>query len=85
MANKCSTGKNTSLQNQPPSPEVIDSLSKKPLEFHTFDPSRGYSTHIPSTSTPNITYTSSPETPNKNMDPSLNENLHGAKPEEHVY
>ena len=39
MASKCSTGKNTSVQNQPPLHEVKYSLSKKYLEFPTFDPS----------------------------------------------
>ena len=85
MASKRSTGKNTSDQNQPPSCEVKDSLSNKPLEFPTFDPSGRYSTHIPSQSTPYITYTSSPETPNPNSNPSLNEELCGVTPKEHVY
>ena len=85
MASKCSTGKNTSVQKQPPSPEVKDSLSNKPLEFPTFAPSGQYSTHISSQSTPDPTYTSSPETPNPNLDPSLNEELCDVTPEELVY
>ena len=40
MASKRSTRNNTSIQNQPPSREVKSSLSNKPLEFPTFDPSR---------------------------------------------
>ena len=40
MTSKHSTGKNTSGQNQPPSREVKDSLSNKPLEFPKFDPSK---------------------------------------------
>ena len=85
MASKRSTGKNTSGQNQPPSHEVTNSLSNKPLEFLTVDPSRRYSPHIPSQSTLDPTYTSSPETPNPNMDPSLNEELHGVNPDEPVF
>jgi hypothetical protein len=85
MASKHSTRKNTSGPNQPPSREVKDLVSNKPLEFPTSDPSRLYSTHIPSQSTPDLTYTSSPETPNPNQDPSLNEYLHGVTPEEPVY
>ena len=37
MSSKCSTGKNTSVKNQPPSHEVTNSVSNKPLEFPTFD------------------------------------------------
>ena len=73
MASKRSTGKNTSDQNQPPSREVKDLLSNKPFEFPTFNPSGRYSIYIPSQSTPDLTYTSSLETPNQNPDPSLNE------------
>ena len=62
MANKHRTGKNTSIPNQPPWCEVKDSVSEKPLDFPTFDLSRIYSPHIPSQSTPNPTYTSSPTT-----------------------
>ena len=68
-----STRKNTSGQNQPPYREVTDSLLDKPIEFPTFDPSERYSPHIPSQSTVDPTYTSSPETPNLNSDSSLNE------------
>jgi hypothetical protein len=70
MASKHSTRKNTSGQNQPPLRKVTNSLSNKPLEFPTFDPSRRYCPHIPSQTTPDPTYTSSPETPNPNLDPS---------------
>ena len=65
--------------------EVTNSLSNKPLEFPTFDPFGRYSPHIPSQSTPNPTYTSSPETPNPNMDSSLNEELHVVTPNDHVF
>ena len=85
MASKHSNIKNKSRQNKPPSCEVIDSLSKKPLEFPTFDRSRWYYTHIPSQSTLDLAYTSSPETPNPNIDPSLNKELHGVTPEDPVY
>jgi hypothetical protein len=77
MASKHSTGNNTSSQNQPPPREVTNSLSNKPLEFPTFNPFRQYSTHIPSQSTPDLTYTSSSETPNLNSNPSLIKELHG--------
>jgi hypothetical protein len=85
MAGKHSTGNNTSGQNQPPSHEVTNSLSNKPLEFPTFDPSERYSPHIPSQSTPNPTCTSSPETPNPNTDSSLNEELHDVTLKEPVF
>ena len=85
MARKCSTGKNTSGQNQPPSREVKDSLSKKPLNFPTFDPFGRYSPHIPSQSTLDPIYTSSPETPNPNPDSSLNKKLRGVTSEEPMF
>ena len=85
MASKRSTGKNTSGQNQPPSREVKNSLSNKPLEFPTFDPFGRYSPHIPSPSFPNLTYTSSLDTPNPNPDSSLNEQPHGVTPDELVF
>ena len=85
MANKRSTRKNTSGQNQPPLREVKSSLSNKPLEFPTFDPSRRYSPHISSHSTLDPTYTSSPDTPNPNLDSSLIEEPHGVTPEEPVF
>ena len=62
MVSKQSTGKNTSGPNQSPSHEVKDLVSKKPLDFPTFDFSRGYSPHIPSQPIPDPTYTSSPKT-----------------------
>ena len=58
MASQRSTGKDTSGQNQPPSREVKSSLSNKPLEFPTFDPSGRSSPHISSHSTLDPTYTS---------------------------
>ena len=85
MASKHSTGKNTSDQNQPPSREVTNSLSNKPIEFPTFDPSRRYSPHIPSKSTLDPTYTYSLETPNPNPDSSLNEEPHDVTPDEPVF
>ena len=85
MASKCSTGKNTSGQNQPPLHKVKDSLSNKPLEFPPFDPFRCYSTHISCQSTNDPTYTYSPETPNPNPDPSLNKELRGVTLEEPMY
>ena len=85
MASKHSNGKNTSCQNKSPLREVTNSLSNKPLEFPTFYPFGGYSTHIPSQSTPDLTYTSSPKTPDPNPDPSLNEELCGVTPKEPIY
>ena len=85
MASKCSTRRNRSGQNQPTSREVIDSISNKPLEYPTFDPFKRSSTHIPSQSNHALTYTSSPETPNPNLDPSLNEELRDVTPEEPVF
>ena len=85
MASKHSTRKNTSGQNQPPLRKVTNSLSNKPLEFPTFDPSRRYSPHISSQSTPDPTYTSSPETPNPNINSSLNEELHGVTPDDPMF
>ena len=85
MANKRSTRKNTSGQNHPPSREVTNSLSNKPLEFTTFDPFRRYSSHIPSQTTPDPTYTYSLDTPNLNLDSSLNEEPCGVTLGEHVF
>lgn len=85
MASKCSNEKNTSGIDQPPSRQGKDSVSNKPLEFPTFNPSKRYSPHIPSQSTLDPTYTSSPETPDPNHDSSLNEELRGVTPKELVY
>ena len=81
MASKCSNGKNTRGQKQPPSHEVTNSLSNKPLEFPTFDPFGRYSPHIPSQSTMDLTYTYSPETTNRNPDSSLNKEFHVVTPD----
>ena len=85
MASKSSTGKNTSNQNQPPSCEVTNSKSNKPLGFPTFDPSRRYSPHISSQSTLDPTYTSSPETPSPNPNVYLNKELHFVTPDDLVF
>ena len=85
MASKCNTGKDTSSQNQPPSREIKSSLSNKPLEFPTYNPSGRYTPHIPSRSTPSPSYTSSLNTPNPNLDSSSNEELHGVTPKEPVF
>ena len=84
MSGKHSTRKNTCVQNRPPSREVKSSLSNKPLEFPTLNPSERYSPHIPSETTPDPTYTSSPNTPNPNSDFSLNEER-GVTPDESVF
>ena len=85
MASKRSTGNNTSNQNQPPSCEVKNSLSNKPLSFPTYDPSGRYTPHIPSRSTPDPTYTSSPDNPNPNPNSSSNEEIRGVTPEDPVF
>ena len=85
MTNEHSTRKNTSGQNQPPLSEVTNSLSNKPIEFPIVDPFGRYSPHIPSQSTHDPTYTSSPETPNPNLYFSLNEELRGVTPEEPMF
>ena len=85
MASKHSTGKNTGDPNQPPSHEVTNSLSNKPLEFPTFNPSRRYSSHISSHSTPDPTYTCSPKTSNLNPDSSLIKEPHGVTSEDPVF
>ena len=58
MDSKHSNEKNISGPNQSPLREVKDSISKKPLKFPTFDPSKRYSPHIPSQSYPGPIYTS---------------------------
>ena len=85
IASKHSTENNTSGQNQPPSCEVTNSLSNKPLEFPTLDPSSRYSPHIPFQSTPDPTYTYSPKIPNPNPDSSLNEEPHIVTPDEIMF
>ena len=85
MANKSSTRMNTSAPNQPPSREVKDSVFDKPLEFPTFDPFKRYSPHIPSQSTPDPTYTSSPETLDPNQYSSSNEEICGVIQEDPLY
>ena len=85
MANQHSTGKDTSRQNQPPSHETKRSLSHKPLEFPTYDPSGRYSPKFPSRSTPDPIYTSSPDTPNPNTESPSKEELCGVTLEEPVF
>ncbi|CAF4395881.1 unnamed protein product [Adineta steineri] len=85
MASQHSTGKDTSIQNQPPSHETKRSLSKKPLAFPTYDHSRRYTPNFPSRSTPDRTYTSSPDTPNPNLESSPNEEIHGVTSNEPTF
>ena len=77
MASQHSTRKDTSGQNQPPSHETKKSLSNKHLAFPTYDPSRRYTPNFPSLSTPDQTYTSSPNTPNPNPKSPSKEELRG--------
>ena len=85
MASQRSTGKDTSGQNQPPSRETKRSLSHKTLDFPTYDPSKRYTPKFPSRSTPYPIYTSSPDTPNPNMESPSKEDLHGVTPEEPIF
>ena len=85
MASQHSTGKDTSGQNQPPSRENKRSFSNKTLEFPTYDPSGRYTPKFPSRSTPDPTYTSSPDTLDPKMESPSKEELHGVTPEEHVF
>ena len=85
MASNCSTGKDTNDQNQPPLHEVKRLLLNKPLEFTTYDPSGRYTPNIPSRSSLDPSYTSSPDTPNPNPDSSSNKELHGVTPDEPMF
>ena len=85
MASQHSTRKDTSVQNQPPSHETKRSLSHKTLEFPTYNLSGGYTRKFPSRSTPNPIYTSSPDTPNPNMEPPSNEELRGVTLKEPMF
>ena len=85
MANKYSIGKNTSGPNQPTSHEVKDSVSDKPLNFPTFYFSERYSPHIPSQSTLDPMYISSPKPPDPHQDSSSNEEVWGVTPEDPLY
>jgi hypothetical protein len=77
MASQHSTRKDTSDQNQPPSRETKKQFSNKPLAFPTYVPSGRYTPNFPSQSTPDPTYTSSPDTPNPNPESSSNKEVHG--------
>ena len=85
MANQRSTRKDTSDQNQPPLRETKISLSNKPLAFPTYNPSGRYTQQLPSQSTPDPIYTSSPNTPNTNTESPSNEDLRGVTLEEPVF
>ena len=85
MASQCSTEKDTSGQNQPPSHETKRSLSHKTLEFPTYNLSGRYTRKFPSRSTPDPIYTSSLDTPNPNMESPSNKEIHGVTPKEPMY
>ena len=85
MASQRSTGKDRSGQNQPPSREKKRSLSNKTLEFPTYDLSGRYTRKIPSRSTPDPIYSSSPNTPNPNRESPSDKEIHGVTPEEPVF
>ena len=85
VASKRSIEKNTGVPNKPPSHEVKDSVSDKPFDFPTFYFSGIYSPHIPSHSTHDPPYTSSPKTLDPNQDSSSNKDLRGVTPEETLY
>lgn len=77
MDSKHNTKKNTSNPNQLPSQEVKDSTttSKKPLDFPTFEFYGRYPREIHSLSTLDLTYTSSPSTPDPHQDSSSNKDI----------
>ena len=81
MASQCSTRKDRSSQNQPPSHENKASLSHKTLEFPTYNPSRRYTPKFRSRSTPDPTYTSLADTPNPNLESPSNKELRGVTSE----
>ena len=85
MASQRSTGKDISDQNQPPSHETKRSLSHKTLEFPTYDLSGRYTQKFPSRSTPDLIYTSSPDTPNPNTESPSDEEICGVTLEEPVF
>lgn len=85
MSSKCNNGKNMTKPNQLASREVKDSASNKPLDFRTFEFFRRYSPHIPSQSTPNPTYTSSPNTPDPHQYYSSNEYIWGVTLKNPIY
>ena len=85
MASQRSTGNDTSGQNQPPSRETKGYLSNKTLEFPTYDLSKRYTQKFPSRSTLDLIYTSSPDTPNPNLEFPSNEELRGVTPEEPMF
>ena len=85
MASQRSTGKDTSGQNQSPLRETKRSLSHKTLEFPTYDLSGRYTQKFPSRSTPDPIYTSSPDTPNPNIESPSGEEIRGVTPKEPMY
>ena len=85
MDSQRSTGKDTRGQNQPPSRETNRSLSNKTLEFPTYDHSGRYTRKLPSRSTPDPIYTSSPDTPNPNTESPSDEEIRGVTPEEPMF
>ena len=87
MASKRNIGKNTSSPNQPPLREVKDSAttSKKPLDFPTFEFFERYPLEIRSQSNPDLTYTSSPDTPDPHQDTSSNKALQVVTPKDTLY
>ena len=54
-------------------------------QLTTYDPSRRYTPKFPSRSTPNPTYTSSPDTPNPNLESPSKEELRGVTSDEPVF
>ena len=63
----------------------LATASKKPLNFPTFEFSRRYPPQIPSQSTPDPTYTSSPNTPDPHQVSCSNKELQGVTPKEPLY
>ena len=65
--------------------ETKRSLSHKNLEFPTYNLSGRYTQKFPSRSTPDPIYTSSPDTPNPNIESPSDEEIHGVTLEEPMY
>ena len=91
MASKRSTRKKSKGPNQPPSREIKISAtsSKKSFElssnFISSQHTRRYPPDFPTQTNPNPSYTSSPDSPIQNQDPSSNEDIGGLTPEEPLY
>lgn len=91
MASKCNTTNNSIDPNQSPTWEnkIPATTSKKffkvPSDFIASHHTRRYPLEIPTQTSPDISYTSSPNTPHQYKDSSLNEELWGVTMEDPLY